>query len=69
MQLRHIPKLNYKETKRDGKYEKSERGVWDTMERSIFFSFRVLKEEVRKNEASEYLKKQRLRIFQSDEKY
>lgn len=68
MQLRHIPKLNYKETKRGGKYEKSERDVWDTMERSIFFSFRVLK-EVRKNEASEYLKKQRLRIFQSDEKY
>ena len=46
--------MNYKETKKDGKYEKRERDVWDTMERSIFFSFRVLKEEVRKNEASEY---------------
>ena len=35
----------------------------------FFFSFKVLKEEVRKNEASEYLKKHWLRIFQSDEKY
>lgn len=33
----YIPKLNYKETKKGGKYEKSERGVWDTMLRSSFF--------------------------------
>ena len=32
-----MPKLNYKETKKDGKYEKSERGVGDTMLRSSFF--------------------------------
>lgn len=36
---------------------KSERDVWDTMERSNFFSLRVPKEEVRENEAAEYLKK------------